>query len=73
MHAATYASAGTAALCLLLAVVQIHENSRVLFQKEQPHMNVWQQIGAQEPSVEAQNVMLQNDKVGYKAARTQQL
>jgi hypothetical protein len=30
-------------------------------------VNVWQEIGAQEPSVAAQQVMEQNDNTGYKA------
>mmetsp|Transcript_32995 Transcript_32995/g.87577 ORF Transcript_32995/g.87577 Transcript_32995/m.87577 type:complete len:85 (-) Transcript_32995:131-385(-) len=31
-------------------------------------VNVWQQIGAKEPSAEANDVMRQNDNVGYMAA-----
>ena len=32
-----------------------------------PTVNVWKEIGAQEPSMAAQQVMKQNDDVGYKA------
>ena len=43
-------------------------SSSVLEQKAQ--VNVWQQIGAQQPAAAAQSLMKQNDNFGYKA-RTQ--
>ena len=43
-------------------------NRPVLEQKAQ--VNVWQQIGAQQPAAAAQSLMKQNDNFGYKA-RTQ--
>ena len=45
-------------------------NRPVLEQKAQ--VNVWQQIGAQEPSAAASSLMKQNDNFGYKS-RTQML
>ncbi len=45
-------------------------NRNVLEQKAQ--VNVWQQIGAQEPSAAASSLMKQNDNFGYKS-RTQML
>jgi hypothetical protein len=36
-----------------------------MLDEQAPTVNVWQQIGAQEPSAAANDVMLQNDKVGY--------
>jgi hypothetical protein len=39
MHAATIASAGTAALCLLLAVVQVHYYGALIYFKERNGLN----------------------------------
>ena len=52
-----------------MVVVQV-SNRNVLEQKAQ--VNVWQQIGATEPSAAAQQLMKQNDNFGYKS-RTQML
>ena len=52
-----------------VVVVQV-SNRNVLEQKAQ--VNVWQQIGATEPSAAAQQLMKQNDNFGYKS-RTQML
>ena len=45
--------------------------TQMLAEERQP-VNVWQQIGAEEPSKAATQVMKQNDDTGYKA-RTQML
>ena len=39
---------------------------------KQTQVNVWQQIGAQEPSAAAASLMKKNDNFGYKS-RTQML
>ena len=40
-------------------------------QSRAPEVNVWQQIGAQEPHAAANLVMKQNDDTGYKARKVQ--
>eukprot|EP00001_Collodictyon_triciliatum_P018948 03523_2 len=69
MKALTAATMTTAGFCLLLAVVQV-TNRPVLEQKQT--VNVWQQIGAEQPQQAAQSLMKQNDNFGYKS-RTQML
>ncbi len=39
--------------------------TQMLALEEPAPVNVWQQIGAQEPSAAANDVMQENDKVGY--------
>merc|ERR1719199_739528 len=64
-------TAAVMACCLVLAVVQISHPPRMVLQSRAPEVNVWQQIGAQEPHAAANLVMKQNDDTGYKARKVQ--
>ena len=50
---------------------QISHPPRMVLQSRAPEVNVWQQIGAQEPHAAANLVMKQNDDTGYKARKVQ--
>ena len=43
----------------------------MVLQSRAPEVNVWQQIGAQEPHAAANLVMMHYDDTGYKARKVQ--
>ena len=70
--ASNAARAGGAALVLacvfsLLAINERASRSPAAVLAQQGPVNVWQQIGAPEPGLAAQQLMKQNDNFGYKA------
>ena len=71
-EASNAARAGGAALVLacvfsLLAINERASRSPAAVLVQQGPVNVWQQIGAPEPGLAAQQLMKQNDNFGYKA------